>query len=149
MAKSNIDKFDEVTGMLFAKLFSTFPEPVDIRLEDYVPEEDEQEVISEDSAQWIVDQNRREFVEHTINWIVDSGFITSYNFNREQGIFSGVILTAKGLECLKMTPDSLQASAGTELAAAARTGSIELLKSIVNQVLGAGISIAMHRLVTS
>ncbi|WP_281083921.1 hypothetical protein [Klebsiella quasivariicola] len=147
MAKSNIDKFDEITGMLFAKLFSSFPEPVDIRLEDYVPEEDIAPL--EHIDPWILEEARCEFVAHSIRWLIESGYITIFNFNNDGHVFYGVVLTAKGLECLKMTPDSLRPSAGTQLAAAASSGSMEVLKSVVNQVLGAGISIAMQRVVMS
>lgn len=55
--------------------------------------------------------------------------------------FTGVVLKAKGLELLKAIPDSLGGSFGERLREAAATEGREGLRSLVTQVLGAGISL--------
>ncbi|MBW9413650.1 hypothetical protein FHC58_11995 [Enterobacter hormaechei] len=52
-----------------------------------------------------------------------------------------VILTPKGLECLKLMPESLTSSAGNELTKAVKSGSKETLKMITNHVLALGVKI--------
>ncbi|MDO2452874.1 hypothetical protein [Enterobacter asburiae] len=84
------------------------------------------------------------FVEDSIQWLVGAGFITGRSY-ADSG-FKGVVLTAKGLESLKKTPDSIRPSNGTQLNEAVKSGSAAAVKTIANQVLSAGVTLALHKI---
>ncbi|HEN5200271.1 MULTISPECIES: hypothetical protein [Klebsiella] len=141
MPHTNIDKFDEITGRIFAHLYCSFPEPFEIRTENY----EEPVVTSEDEvAEVIARDYQRRFVANTVNWLIESGFISISS--RTPNSFYNAVLTAKGLECLKKTPDSVSPSVGKQLNDAVRSGSIEVIKNITNQVLSVGVAIALHKI---
>ncbi|EKS6938505.1 hypothetical protein QCD67_04765 [Enterobacter roggenkampii] len=63
MSHTNIDKFDEVTGRIFADLYCSFPEPFEIQTENY----EEPLVNSEDAvAEVIARDYQRRFVASTV-----------------------------------------------------------------------------------
>ncbi|HDT5729266.1 TPA: hypothetical protein QHI28_000169 [Enterobacter roggenkampii] len=141
MSHTNIDQFDEVTGRIFADLYCSFPEPFEIQTENY----EEPLVNSEDAvAEVIARDYQRRFVASTVSWLIESGFISVSSSTPYA--FYNAVLTAKGLECLKNTPDSLSPSAGKQLNDAVRSGSFEVLKNITNQVLSVGVAIALDRI---
>ncbi|EHK8184076.1 hypothetical protein K2B91_004520 [Salmonella enterica subsp. enterica serovar Enteritidis] len=141
MSQTNIDRFDEIAGRVFADLYVTFPQPRMIKLEDYVKEEDPQPGFIEE---WAKREARCDFVADTVTWLKEAGFITAGK--RTANCVPNAILTPKGLECLKLTPNSLTSSAGKQLSEAAKSGSIELLKGVTNQVLSVGVALAAHKM---
>lgn len=141
MSQSNIDRFDEIAGRVFADLYVTFPQPRILKLEEYVKEEDPQPNFVEE---WAKREARCDFVADTVTWLKEAGFITAGK--RAANCVPNAILTPKGLECLKLTPNSLTSSAGKQLSEAAKSGSIELLKGVTNQVLSVGVALAAHKM---
>ncbi|QFT23550.1 hypothetical protein FIV02_18410 [Pseudomonas sp. THAF187a] len=138
MTVSNIERFDELTGRVLARLYAEFPLPIRLMPDKFV------------ETSWVVDaftgalaaSADTEFFTATVDWLADAGYL------RYQGLdptkvngFTGAVLTAKGLELLKAIPDSLGDSFGERLREAAATEGREGLRSLVSQVLGAGISL--------
>lgn len=141
MSQTNIDRFDEIAGRVFVDLYDSFPQPRSLKLEDYVKDEDpEQNFVME----WAKKEARCDFVNDSVSWLKEAGFITAGK--RMANCVPNAVLTAKGLECLKLTPESLSSSAGKQLSEAAKSGSIELLKGITNQVLSVGVVLASHKM---
>ncbi|MFK3711823.1 hypothetical protein [Leclercia adecarboxylata] len=141
MAQSNIDMFDEITGRVFADLYNNFPCFYFLRPEDYTAPIEK----SDDFMQDIIEgEARLSFVADSFYWLVESGFISGKKM--ADGSIKGAVLTAKGLECLKKTPDSLRPSNGTQLTEAVKSGSAAAVKNIANQVLSAGVTIALNKI---
>lgn len=132
MTIDNIDIFDSCTAAIFAKLYKSFPVTISFDLvpisdfdeEPYktlfLAEEDDEETIS----------YKLEIYEYTIYWLKDAGYIT-YQCETNTSI-ENVVLTAKGLELLKM-PSSIcnSKSVGDQLVEYTKDGTKEVAKSVV------------------
>ena len=133
---SNIDRFDEIAGQVFADLYNTFPLTKTLGLANYIEGDSALDPDGFTGAELTAEA---EFVKATITWLINAGFLSSDGFHGEY--FMDVILTPKGLECLKLMPDSLTSPAGNELTKAVKSGSKETLKMITNHVLALGVKI--------
>ncbi|MHA1009587.1 hypothetical protein [Enterobacter roggenkampii] len=143
MSQSNIDKFDEITGRIFANLYETFPQPITINFEEYTTSL----ATSNDPVDGVIHNYfERQFVSDSVVWLRDSGYITSVS-NDEYSIH-GTILTAKGLECLKKVPASLdpRPSFGSQLVEAVRGGSLDAVKTLSSTVITAGAALTSQHL---
>lgn len=138
MAVSNIERFDELTGQVLAALYAAFPMRSRLITEKFV------------TKAWHVDNftgalvasEETEFFTATVTWLAEAGYLSYQELDPMQvNGFAGAVLTAKGLELLKAIPDSLGGSFGERLREAAATEGREGLRSLVSQVLGAGISL--------
>ncbi|MEG0867938.1 MAG: hypothetical protein RSG77_12885 [Hafnia sp.] len=142
MSEPNIDKFNEVTGKIFAMLYCSFPVPVDIHLQDFIDgevhEANEEALLGYDISDAAL------FVDSTIHWLATADFIQIGERGYES--YHSVVLTPKGLECLKCTPDSLSVPGGSPISAAIKSGSKEALKILANQVLSVGVKIAAQKI---
>lgn len=138
MSKGNIERFDTHTGQIFAYLYDHFPVPVTLDVRKFV----------ENATRWSehldmeVPTERADFFTATVRWLGDAGYI------RSKKIIGGFlieesVLTAKALEVLKATPDSLTgASIGEKMQEAASEGMLEALKGLANQALSRGVGMA-------
>lgn len=93
-ALKNIDFFNLYVGRIFAKLLSEFPLEINLSSQDIEPECD-------------MYSKQEQMVKSTIKWLKNAGYIT-YDINPNLGGFLNVILTAKGLELLNSTPESVE-----------------------------------------
>ncbi|BCX67958.1 hypothetical protein [Pseudomonas izuensis] len=132
MTKSNIERFDEYAGRIFAHLYATFPIRVKIGDFQFMPEPPagehfDFELYSEESK----------FVESTILWLRDAGYISGRVI--ALGLLDAV-LTTKGLEVLKATPSSLAngPTLGDRITEAVQEGGKETLRGLVSEALGIG-----------
>lgn len=142
MPKTNIDKFDEITGRIFADLYGAFPQPQHIPFSSYI-DEDEEMPVGENVDLLAYQDAQEEFIQDTVTWLIEAGFINAASLGN--GCYYNAVLTAKGLECLKLIPNSLGVSAGKGLKDAVVAGSLDVVKSIANQVLAAGVSLALAK----
>lgn len=142
MSRSNIDRFDEIVGRVFADLYESFPVPLNLRVENYLQRDTEPEPDPFDGA--LRYMKEEEIIESTIRWLANAGFLTSGKLIG--GSFTHAILTPKGLECLKLTPDSIKGPAGSQLAAAVKSGSIATLKMVASSTIGVGARITANKL---
>lgn len=95
----NIEIFDCYVAEIFAKLYEDFPVPATLDLTwldtKAISDEDEHEEIF----------HKISVYEHTVRWLMSAGYINVENINSQRAY--GAVLSAKGLEILKM-PVSLQ-----------------------------------------
>lgn len=136
----NIDRFDEIAGQVFADLYNSFPMTKPLGLVNYIDGDTALDPNGFTGAELNEDA---EFVKATITWLINAGFISSGGFHGEY--FTDVILTPKGLECLKLMPGSLTSTAGNQLTEAAKAGSKETLKMLTNQVLAVGVKMVAQK----
>ncbi|WP_049818735.1 hypothetical protein [Pseudomonas taiwanensis] len=139
---SNMERFDLLTGAVFAQLYESFPEPVILDpyhfLAQIAPEGQDQDVQNEQAFGAI------EFFGHTIDWLTRTGYLThTTTVRRELSIFEDCVLTAKGLEVLKALPDSVTGkNFGSLLQDAAENGLLDSVKSLAGKALAVGASMS-------
>lgn len=134
MAVSNIDQFNEITGLVLAELYAKFPVPKSLVPEKFV----------EPATRWCdfmcadVPNENAEFFIATVLWLESAGYL---KFKDSTPYYiQDAVLTASGLEILKAIPASLEggASFGESIAAAAKEGGKETLRASVSELLGIG-----------
>lgn len=132
VASSNIDRFDEYTALIFARLYATFPTRIDLNDLDVIPGAWKDGEFDLDGYQLDA-----EFVRATILWLKDAGYIAGRPSN--SGLFDAV-LTSKGLEVLKAIPASLNSgpSLGDRITDAVKEEGRETMRSLVSEALGIG-----------
>jgi len=137
---SNMERFDLLTGAVFAELYESFPEPLILDpyhfLTQIAPEGQDKDVQNEQAFGAI------EFFGHTIDWLTRTGYLTHNTTVRSDlSIFENCVLTAKGLEVLKALPDSITGKTlGSQLHDAAKNGLLDSVKSLAGKALGVGAS---------
>ncbi|HDT6080014.1 TPA: hypothetical protein QHC28_004739 [Aeromonas veronii bv. veronii] len=138
---SNIEKFDDIAAETFAILYERFPLPCYIAVEHFTEGRQAYEDIDH-GGQMPTDEAR--LIDATFVWLVDAGYIKG-NVNRHIGIGQAV-LTAKGLETLKATPDSLTAPMGERIKDAVKQDGRDVARSLVSQALSIGLSLGVNAL---
>jgi hypothetical protein len=137
----NIERFDQLTGLVFSKLYGSFPIPVDLYVMDFKEALIFERELSED------DKYRGgepfDFFTGTIDWLIESGYIVERQKSSYAYKFEDCILTAKTLEILKATPSTLSGeSIGASLQEAAKGGMVEAIKTLANDALSKGFGLA-------
>ncbi|MBV4520841.1 hypothetical protein KVG88_12265 [Pseudomonas sp. SWRI74] len=137
MAVSNIEKFDDITGKIFAELYQSFPLPQALLAEDFV----EKAVQFDEQVGTEVPTDETEFFIATATWLMQAGYITCKTYPYV-GI-DNAVLTAKGLEVLKATPESVSSKStiGEQLAVSAKEGGKEVARGLVSEAFGLGVKI--------
>jgi len=139
---TNIERFDQLTGRIFAELYEAFPMTVDLIDEAFTDAIVVDPIESEEGIdQFMV---RGEFFSATVLWLIKSGYISLYEeASKANNMFLGCTLTAKALEALKATPSTLSGeSIGSSLQAAAKSGMVDAIKSLANDALSKGLTLA-------
>lgn len=150
MSESNIERFDEITGKIFAHLYQHFPVPTHLepeiagvtmqkRVSDPVTEEGYGGV--QDLTE--IERETVDFFVHSAKWLAKAGYIDIL-ISSSTG-FIDVTLTAKGLEVLKATPKSLENSEtlGQQLIAATKGGFADQIRDLTTSVLKRGVALAV------
>lgn len=143
---TNIECFDVLTGRIFADLYDSFPIPLEIEQDSYCallvkrvkPESEGDDVVGEyfDSI-----ADAQEFVDATFQWLNNAGYIDYEALSFDAAT---AVLTAKGLESLKLVPDVLTGkSLGDSLVEAVNEGLMDQLKSLTGQAIGAGVKLGI------
>ncbi|PIA66331.1 hypothetical protein CDR19_25370 [Ectopseudomonas toyotomiensis] len=136
---TNIQKFDHLAGKIFADLYESFPVPRGIMLTDYISTVFEVSPPSEDANMGVEAIAALDFYQHTMDWLEKAGFIEVLSRNLMGEI--EVVLTVRGLESLKLVPDSLTGtSLGEQLTEAAKAGVLDQIRELTGKVIGAGVS---------
>lgn len=150
MSDNNIERFDEITGMVFAHLYQSFPIPTDLGAEFIGLNISPVTTIPEKGAPYggvydLSAEERKNFdiFIHSLHWLSKAGYIDVSDSGSTT--FYGVTLTAKGLEILKATPSSLDnaPSIGQQLITAAKGGLVDQLKSLTASALKRGVALAV------
>ena len=140
--KNNIEMFDEYVAKVFDCLYRSFPVPVILKCTELCGDTQLDEfgrVMGHDGEP----SKPFEICFNTIQWLQESGYVRTER--KDHYFYYGCVLTAKGLEVLKSTPDSIQVktSLGESLAGAMRKGSIDTAIQLSNEAIkiGAGLLI--------
>ncbi|HBP0981753.1 hypothetical protein [Pseudomonas aeruginosa] len=143
MTASNIERFDEITGLVLGKLYENFPVPIYLLVKNFV---DDGYKMNEALGVETITKDG-EFLLASISWLASSGYLLYEERIHHQG-FRGAVLTAKGLEVLKAMPASLQVgpSLGEKLVVASKVGTKEVLRGVVSEVLSMGARYASVQL---
>lgn len=132
--------FNEITGKTLAFLYENFPLEKTILVKNLI-DDASIDVTLENGV--TVPSKECEIAFATIKWLIEAGYISAKG--HPYASFSDAVLTAKGLELLKLMPDSLTESFGDTLLAASKGAVTEGTKDVIGQVtskaLTAGLSI--------
>lgn len=143
MTTSNIERFDDITGQVFATLYENFPVPCSIGAVKMLAGG---ERACRDASGFTGAELSEEavFIMATIQWLVDSGYVRCES--RADICFYDSVLTAKGLEVLKAVPGQLAGDKplGEKLVSAVKTESATALRGLVQQALALGFKFLMH-----
>ncbi|WP_448092494.1 hypothetical protein [Pseudomonas lini] len=143
MTTSNIKRFDELTGQVLGVLYEQFPVPHFLALGKLVPDGYSYDEGSGGDAP----NEQGLFFFACVDWLAESGYLRFKEKNHHYG-FHDAVLTAKGLEVLKATPDSLstESSLGEQLVDASKTGAKSLIGDLAGQALSIGVKFATNHL---
>ncbi|WP_415760312.1 hypothetical protein [Pseudomonas sp. LT1P18] len=139
---TNIERFDQLTGRIFAELYEAFPMTVDLIDEAFTDAIVVDPIESEEGLDQFMAQG--EFFSATVLWLIKSGYVSFYEeASNANNMFLGCTLTAKALEALKATPSTLSGeSIGSSLQTAAKSGMVDAIKSLANDALSKGLALA-------
>jgi hypothetical protein len=104
--RANQEFFDLLAGDIFARLYTFFPEPIDIHSDGifYNADLGKQDGFDDDP------ERLRSLYVHAVQWLADEGYLKfSQAANQDNGsvAFLNAVLTSKGLAALRKTPESL------------------------------------------
>lgn len=139
---NNIEKFDELSGQVLANFYSSFPVPVNLLAKDFVeePTQYDENIQGERASPDAV------FFIATVEWLRRAGYIHASEQDGYNRIVKNGVLTAKGLEVLKIKPTSLTdaPSLGDQLADAAKKGSSDAVRKAVTEVMSLGARLMLQ-----
>ncbi|MBJ2179621.1 hypothetical protein JC795_15605 [Pseudomonas veronii] len=143
MPDSNIQKFDRLTGAIFAKLYASFPVHISLSREDFhdilIPDEEMEGLLILEAGDLRI--RSVDFFYSSIHWLTESGYILHKGSTDSKPYTYHCVLSAKALEALKATPSNLGGDTiGSKLADAAKSGTQSLLGQLTSQVLGIAFS---------
>lgn len=139
MTTSNIEQFDEITGQLLGKLYENFPVPCRLLIKDFVADG----YAMNEHLGVEVPNDKGDFFLSSVDWLANAGYLQFHEKIHNFG-YQGAVLTAKGLETLKATPESLQSgqTLGEKLVDASKGGAKEVMRGLVGEILSLGTRIA-------
>lgn len=143
MSDSNIERFDQLTGLVFSKLYQSFPIAIDLHVMQFADALVYDKPITEDDR--FRGGEPFDFFDNTIQWLIESGYVVSRHASSYAYTFETCTLTAKALEVLKAVPQSVGGeSLGGRIAAAAQEGATAKLKELAGEVLSKGYGLAVN-----
>lgn len=131
----NIVKFNEITATTLLHLYKNFPIAAWFELATLFPDAK----IESDAQSGVPMYNANaQLVTSSIKWLIDTGYISG-EVNPHHA--TDLVLTAKGLELLKLAPKSLKnVSYGDALIKAFESGVKETFINVASSLLTAGIT---------
>lgn len=121
---TNPEKFDYYCGVLFARLYDSFPVPVSaLEIDEFAVEEGDSDLIL-----------------HSLNWLEENGLILAKA--KIHDLSTSITPTYKGLALLKMLPSSLdkKQSFGEALSEAVKSKTPDTIIDITKSLFLSGIS---------
>lgn len=101
----NIEIFRELSGLVLAKAYDSFPLGVTIRPSELALElgdeqwEESQRLVTGNLYEYVPNRSPVGLAKPTVRWLIESGFLSCESY--KDGAFVGVRLTAKGLESIE------------------------------------------------
>mgnify|MGYP003601111286 FL=1 len=132
LPSNNIELFDCYTGMVFGKLYRSFPLPVSISAEDFIDYKTlragTREALEKEESLFLA----------TIKWLADVGYI---HFDGMSGVsFFEVILTNNGLLILRALPQAAEegSTLGEKMTQSINEENTDSLRGLVTEALSLG-----------
>lgn len=137
----NIEFFNRFTLALLEKLYSHFPNPIDIETSKLgaglIPENSDEKVFYDLLSS----------TDNAVTFLEQEGFITHKGTYLEGGQFNQVRLTAKGLAVLNSTPDAIEkpliARIRSAFAGGAKEAATETVKLLTQQAFNFAIAVPL------
>lgn len=143
MTPPNIDKFNAYAAKVLAALYESFPVPRHLWPGAFIEGGDEAvyDPAGHTGTELMPDAK---FFRSTVQWLLDAGYIQCGQIYETD--HADCVLTAKGLEVLSSTPDSLKnaPSLGDSLVSAVKQSAKDGLQVAIREVISMGVKIAMH-----
>lgn len=148
MSTRNIDRFNEITGLIFGQLYEAFPIPIGLRPKLIGIDERPGAVEGAAAAATLglEEQSKDEVLfKHSVTWLIQAEYLVCGDHLHGSTYFANARLTAKGLEVLNAIPTALtkREPLGEQLVAASKSGGKELVRSITTEALGFGARLGM------
>jgi hypothetical protein len=139
----NIEKFDLLAGRILADLYERFPLRIFVAADAYGV--DARKLFSIDGIINRDIADELEFFCSTLRWLYEAGYL-SYKGEAQAGVFSGVVLSARGLEVLKAMPKTVSPDKplGEHLRDTVRSGATHALKNGVAAAMSAASTCVWH-----
>ena len=136
MTPPNIDKFNELTGAIFAELYSKFPVPTPMYSHrfvktSFIPDKITLGKLSDEEI----------FFRSTLSWLEKEGLISS-DMPDIYGVRNS-LLTNKSLELLNKKPASLEPSLGEQLTKAVKDETKQGLRQVAASVISQAVNVVM------
>lgn len=99
---ANVERFNLVTGLVFGKLYESFPIPRNITLQeiyDGLPDAGDDEGYANDLLR---------IIPATMVWLHDNGYFIAQSLQKIDGEAIEAVLTPKGFEVLNAVPNQLK-----------------------------------------
>lgn len=148
MASSNIERFDQLVGEVFASLYDSFPVSKKLHAADFARAIEGSSDTDDEMRDRVLEID--DFFEASISWLRQSGYIYFDGQESCPTAFYGCVLTAKTLAVLKKEPSSLAAgtSLGSALKKATRDGVSATIKTLTSEALERGARLAYASVVS-
>ena len=133
-----MEKFDQLAGLIFGKLYSEFPVPLRI-----FPEQFLEKVIDKDDHEGSF--NFIEYFDGTVKWLSKAGYIWISEDLSTDGLPEfDVVLSEKGLGALRKIPESLEgtASIGERLSGFAKSKTADAIGTLISLAITSSYSYA-------
>lgn len=134
--RSNIERFDELTGEILATLYRSFPVPKNLLPAEFVNNPTEYN----EAVQADVPSEETRFFIATAEWLRVAGYLWADPQDGHGHIVRNCVLTPKGLEVLKVKPSNLDDAdtLGEQLVTATQQGGKDAARKAVGDVLNLG-----------
>ena len=102
---NNIDIFKAISGLVFAKIYDSFPLKIDLSPSELAISlgdefwDESKKPIAENHSKYVRNRSPVGLAKPTIEWLGSAGLITFEGY--KDGVFANVTLTAKGLEAIE------------------------------------------------
>lgn len=139
MSMTNIERFNVLVGVIFAKLYETFPVPVELSVQDFVEQLVDDSELTDDSE--YLSGGYCKFFTSTIAWLGDHGYLIRGS-TLGAGTVRGCVLTASTLEILNAMPANLEnkgPSLGDQLISATKDSVKGKVKDLAGELLSKAV----------
>lgn len=139
MQMTNIERFNVLVGVIFAKLYESFPVPVELSVQDFVEQLVDDSELSDESE--YIRGGYGKFFTSTIVWLGDHGYLIRGS-TIGVGTVRGCVLTGSTLEILNAIPANLKVkgpSLGDQLVAAAKDSAKGKVKDLAGEFLSKAV----------
>lgn len=133
----NVEKFNVLVGLIFARLYSQHPLPVRLNGSRFLSE-----VVNEDEHDESFDFN--DYFNSTVKWLEKAGYIwIETDFSSMGGNWEyELMLSERGFEALRKTPESLDGSEslGQKFVRFSKDKSSEVISILIEHTVNSAIS---------